>query len=257
MIARLLRGLRTGKRPVPFSAPRILMYHMISPRKPGATFNKLRVHPQAFEAQIRWLKESGWSFVTMRYLLENPYLPEKTVAVTFDDGYADNYTNAMPILKAHNAMATIYLVLDRHKRDWSTSKKAHHDSGELMREPKLTNNQMQEMLESGVFELGAHTLTHANLPRLAADLRRREICESKAALEAMFGTSVTSFAYPFGLYEQEDVEIVRDCGFLSAVTTDEGIDTDIHKRALELRRIKISGKDSIKHFQRRLLTGNK
>ncbi len=253
MIGRLLRGMR----PVPFTAPRILMYHMVSPPRAGATFNKLRVSPEAFTTQMRWLEASGWTFVTMRDLLERPDLPEKSVAVTFDDGYEDNYTNALPILAAHGAKATLYLVVDRHQRDWSTSKKAHHDSGELMRETKLSDGQLREMLDSGVFELGAHTLTHANLPRLDPDLRRREICEGKAALETTFGAEVSSFAYPFGIYEQADVDIVRECGFLSAVTTHEGIDTDIHGRALELRRIKVSGKDSLKRFQRRLLTGHK
>lgn len=60
--------------------------------------------------------------------------PEKTVAITFDDGYLDNLENAYPILEKYQAKATIYVVVDRHDRDWSTYKKAHHNSGELARE---------------------------------------------------------------------------------------------------------------------------
>ena len=63
----------------------------------------------------------------------------------------------------YGAKATLYLVVDRHDRDWSTYKKAHHSGGELMREPKLSDAEVREMIASGVFELGSHTLTHANL----------------------------------------------------------------------------------------------
>ena len=109
---------------VDFSYPRILMYHMISNHIKGAKFNGLRVNPKDFESQIAYLHVNGWTFFTMNELIEKKdNLPLKSVAITFDDGYEDNITNALPILKKYNAKATIYLVIDRHDREWSSKRK--------------------------------------------------------------------------------------------------------------------------------------
>ena len=83
--------------------------------------------------------------------------------LTFDDGFRDNYLAAHPLLVKYGAKATLFLVVDRFDRDWSTAKKAHHDSGELLREEKLRDAELRKMLDSGLWELGAHTLTHALL----------------------------------------------------------------------------------------------
>lgn len=240
---------------VDYRRPRILMYHMVSDHRPGARFNKLRVKPAMFEQQIRWLKEQGWHFATMSELMQNRDLPEKSVAITFDDGYEDNYSQAFPVLKKYAAKATIYLVVDRFERDWSTNKKQHHDSGELMREPKLSDGQIKEMLASGLVELGGHTLTHANLVKLDPEPRTREIVSGREALRQGFGQDVSSFAYPFGIYDAQDVAICADAGFLSAVTTVEGINRDRFSDPYQLKRIKISGKDSMFAFRLRMKTG--
>lgn len=243
---------------VDYKQPRILMYHMISAPRKGAKFNGLRVAPAEFEKQLKWLKDNSWHFVTMKQLIENnDTLPPKSVALTFDDGFEDNYTNAFPIMKKYGAVGTLYLVVDRHQRDWSTNKKAHHNTGELMREPKLSDAQVTEMIHSGVFELGAHTITHANLANLSSDEKRSEIEGSKTQLEELFATHVGSFAYPFGIYDQQDVEITKKTGFRSAVTTEAGISKNIHDDPLELKRVKISGKDNFLAFRMRIKQGQR
>lgn len=236
--------------------PRVLMYHMVSDPVPGAKFNGLRVSPAAFERQLAWLAANGFHFATMSDLVEGS-VPAKTVAITFDDGYQDNYTNAFPLLKRYGAKATLYLVVDRHDRDWSTYKKAHHASGELMREPKLTDAQVREMVQSGVFELGAHTLTHANLPTLDAAARTREVAGARAELERQFGVPVTSFAYPFGIFGDDDVDAARAAGYSNAVTTLDGIDAHPYADPLRIRRVKISGKDNFLAFVLRMRSGRR
>ena len=146
--------------------------------------------PAAFERQLQWLTGRGFHFATVSELLDsNP--PPRTVVLTFDDGYADNFTHALPLLQKYRAKATLYLVADREEgSDWSTKKKAHHNTGELAREPKLSDAQVHEMLSSGVFELGAHTLTHANLARLDTVAKQHEIAGSKQWLEERFGVPV-------------------------------------------------------------------
>ena len=233
------------------------MYHMVQEPRAGAKFNKLRVSPTAFDAQLRWLSERGWHFAKMSDLRNPKALPDKTVVLTFDDGYSDNLENADPIMARYGACATLYLVEDRFDRDWSTSKKAHHDSGELMRESKLSDDQIRQMLQSGRWELGGHTRTHANLSVLDDAARRTEIAEALQSLGDNFGVELDSFAYPFGIYSALDVAMAGEAGFDTAVTTEEGIATDLNAQALELPRVKVSGKDNMFAFGLRMRTGRR
>ena len=243
---------------IDYKEPRILMYHMISEAEKGAKFNGLRVAPDQFEKQLQWFNQNNWTFIKMSQLIEKTSkLPPKSVALTFDDGFEDNYTHAYPLMKKYGASGTLYLVIDRHNRDWSSDKKAHHNSGELMHEPKLSDTQISEMLDSGVFELGAHTITHANLAKLSGQQKQLEIENSKQQLEQLFNTNITSFAYPFGIYDQQDVNIVNNSGFISAVTTEVGISPAPYTDPMKLKRVKISGKDNFLAFRLRMKTGKR
>ena len=242
--------------PVDYDRPRILMYHMIRRRRRGGRFNKLRVDPAEFERQLEWLVDNGWRFAFLSEL-DRHAGQSKTVVLTFDDGYRDNYTAAHPLLLKYGAKATLFLVVDRFDRDWSTTKKAHHDSGELMQEPKLTDAEVREMLRSGAWELGAHTLTHALLPDLTDDEKRHEIAGGKSELEAAFGTKVSSFAYPFCIFGSDDETLAGTVGYDYAVTTEAGISTDTRAEALRLKRVKISGKEGGLGFSIRLRTGKR
>jgi len=241
---------------VDWRQPRVLMYHMISAPRRGARYNGMRVSPEMFERQLIWLRDNEFKFVTLSELaIAKP--GGKLVALTFDDGYADNLLNALPLLKKYQARATLYLVAVRDDTDWSAKKKAHHDSGELVREPKLTDEQVRAMLDSGCIELGAHTLTHANLPKRDEQQRRAEIRDSKLRLEQLFGVKVSSFAYPFGIWEQKDRDLVAESGFTTAVTTDAGIDPLPFPDPLAIKRVKVSGKEGFRSFLLRIRTGQR
>lgn len=243
---------------VSYQYPRILMYHMVAPHKRAARFNGLRVPPAMFEKQLRWLQQNGWRSVTLSELIERPGpVPEKAFVITFDDGYADNYTTAFPLLKRFGYRATLYLVAERFDRDWSTQRKAHHDEGELGDENKLSDRQVAEMIASGIFELGSHSMTHANLHKLNPEQAHREIVHSRNRLREQFKVPVRSFAYPFGLYRDEHVALVREAGYSSAVTTHEGIENPAARDDLQLRRIKVSGRDSMLAFILRMRTGRR
>jgi peptidoglycan/xylan/chitin deacetylase (PgdA/CDA1 family) len=244
--------------PVSYRYPRILMYHMIATPRRGARFNGLRVPPRFFEKQLQWLSQHGWhGFTVSELVAQAGRLPEKSFAITFDDGYADNLLQALPLLKKYHCKATLYLVVDRFGRDWSTQRKAHHSEGELKREDKLSDAQVQEMLDSGCIELGSHSMTHANFSRLEAEAASIELIDSRKALEDRFGVSVQSFAYPFGLYRPEQITLVEGAGFTSAVTSREGIEDAESWDPLELRRIKISGKDNWLAFLMRMRGGRR
>ena len=236
--------------------PRILMYHMIRAPAAGARFNKLRVSPAAFERQLAWLAQDGWTFAFLSELAwERGPCAAKTVVLTFDDGYRDNYSAADPLLRKYGAKATLFLVADRFDRDWSKTKKAHHDSGELAAEPKLANTDVRAMLASGRWELGAHTLTHPVLPRLTPAEREQEVAGGKTALEDEFGVPVRSFAYPFGIFGDADVAAARAAGYRFAVTTQGGVSAPGVDDPLRLKRLKVSGKQGLFAFRQRLRTG--
>ncbi len=236
--------------------PRILMYHMITDLPPGEKRTGLAVTPAMFERQLAWLRRNGWHFATMAELIAPEQLPPKTVILTFDDGYQDNYTNAFPLLKKYGAKGTLYLVIDRHDRHWSLKKNpAIRDA--LGSAPKLTDEQMQEMVDSGVFELGSHTISHINMLQTPAQEKELELIQSKEILQNQFNTNVTSFAYPYGFYGADDIELVRKAGYDNAVTTIEGISENIAKERFELKRIKVSGKDNLLAFKMRIRTGKR
>ena len=217
---------------------RIMMYHMISGQLESTKKSGLRVSPDMFERHLKYFKNNGWKFIKMSelQLYEND---NKVVAITFDDGYLDNYTNAFPLLKKYNACATLYLVIDRHKNDWSVKKNPKHNTGVLANEEKLSDDHIKEMLDSGIFELGGHTITHPYLPNTSTEDKKYEMTECKNILETTFNTKVSSFAYPFGIYNAEDVEIIKTSYYKSAVTTEEGVANT--NTPYELKRIKDSG----------------
>lgn len=239
--------------------PRVLMYHMVSEHRKGAKFNGLRVRPSRFEAQLAYLSRNGWQFFTVSELWRQwDALPEKSVAITFDDGYADNLHNALPLLEKYDAKATIYMVVDRHDRDWSTHKKAHHDSGELARERKLTDDEVLQLVRSGRIEIASHTLTHINMPATPAESKRHELVAAHEQLASLTGQPVRSFAYPFGIFGDDDVQLVADCGYETAVTTIDGIDLrEPRPHPLRLKRIKVSGKDNQLAFIMRVRGGKR
>ena len=231
---------------------RIMMYHMISKQLPKTKKSGLRVSPEMFERHLKYFSDNNWSFIKMSELLEHD-TQEKVVAITFDDGYEDNYSEAFPLLKKYNACATLYLVIDRHQNDWSAKKNPKHNKGDLAKKSKLSDEQVQEMVTSGIFELGGHTYSHPFLPNLPAEEKKHEMISSKSFLETKFNTNISSFAYPFGIYSSADVDIIKASNFISAVTTNEGVASS--DSIYELKRIKASGKDNFLTFKLRVLKG--
>jgi len=151
----------------------------------------------------------------------------------------------------------LYLLVDRFDRDWSVVRKAHHDDGELAKEVKLSDEQVGVLLDSGCIELGSHSMTHANFLALSPDEVLYELQASKRSLEKRFNVDVKSFAFPFGLYTAEQVTLVEQAGYQSAVTTEEGIESLRDANRLELKRVKISGKDNWLAFLVRMRSGRR
>lgn len=196
--------------------PRILMYHSISEQP-----TDLAVSPARLARQLAWLNRQGYQFVFVSELIGQPPR-DNQVALTFDDGFADNYHNLLPLLERFNAKATIYLA------------------PQISAIERLSPAQIRIMQFSGRCEFGAHTLDHVNLSHLDEAQARHQINASKQAVEQLSGVPCRSFAYPFGRFNEQTVELVRQAGFSSAVTVKKGIApiTD----PLRIKRISILGK---------------
>jgi peptidoglycan/xylan/chitin deacetylase (PgdA/CDA1 family) len=126
-----------------------------------------------------------------------------------------------------------------------------------MREPKLDDGQVRAMLASGRIELGSHSMTHPNFLDLDAGQALNEMRASKQALEQRFGVAVTSFAWPFGLYRPDQLPLLAEAGYSSAVTVEEGVESPRSWNPYRLRRIKISGRDNWLAFRLRLRGGRR
>jgi peptidoglycan/xylan/chitin deacetylase (PgdA/CDA1 family) len=155
------------------------------------------------------------------------HLPERAVAITFDDGYADNLRHALPLLEKYDACATLYLVVDRHDRDWSTAKKKHHNTGELAREAKLSDEELRHMPGfASRIELGSHTLTHINMAATPVGKRRHELAESRSNWSRLSdqGAGTRALPIPSGCTGRRMWRWRARPGMTTAVTTIDGID---------------------------------
>jgi peptidoglycan/xylan/chitin deacetylase (PgdA/CDA1 family) len=195
------------------------MYHQIDvPPPSGTPLRGLVVSPSAFSRQMRMLSILGYRGLSLSDLL--PYLrgekKGKVVGLTFDDGYQNNLTNALPVLCRERFTATCYAVsalLGGHN-DWDA------DKG-IARKKLMGVGEWREWLQSGM-EIGSHTRHHADLTVIDSVAAQMEIAGAKKELEDRFGTTVSHFCYPYGRYSGRDVDIVEEAGYLTATTTHRG-----------------------------------
>lgn len=170
----------------------VITYHSID--RSGSVVSTA---PEIFSQQMKKLGEAGYRTATMAELTEcvrsDRWPSEKTVVLTFDDGFENFLTTAAPILAEHAFTATVYLVTDHCGRfnDWGGN------PPELPRSSLLSWSQVKELSGQGI-EFGSHTATHPDLTALDADAAEAEISRSKIAIEDAIGREVTSFAYPYG-----------------------------------------------------------
>lgn len=199
--------------------PRIVMLHQVNPHVDASGMN---MPPQKFEQFLQLLvrQKSVFCFVSE---LNEYQKHQHVVALSFDDGFLDNYDYAYPLLKKYHIKATIYLA-------------THIDGIE-----KLQPQHIQEMQKSGLIEFGAHTQHHVNLLKLDNDQAFHEIQQSKIDVEQLTG-SCKSFAYPFGRFDERHENMVKQLGFVNAVSTRKKIETVNTMNQFNIPRVSTHGK---------------
>src|SRR3989338_396677 len=200
----------------------ILMYHSIDDHWRET---KLSVSPEQFRRQMKFLREKKYDVIPLGQLADviksGKKLPHNIVAITFDDGNLNNYTNAFPVLKEYKIPATVFLV-----SDW------------IGKPDHLNTAKIKEMSAAGI-DFGSHTKTHPYMEPRTKDELKIEILESKKVIEAVTGKPVVTFCFPYGGKNAHAGQILKDAGFKAAFLTmprDDSIKLDLYK----LKRIKVS-----------------
>ena len=185
----------------------ILMYHEIAPT--SETNSRLAVSPEAFSAQLAHMHEEGYQTVTAVELANSLVhgaggLPERPVVLTFDDGYADFHSRAMPLLDRHGFTATLFVTTG-----WVRDAKGAPDRPPPG--PMLSWAQIEEAVSAGM-EVAAHSHMHPQLDQLPPTLMRDDLATGKAVLEDRIGRPVDGLAYPFGYSDARVREVARELG---------------------------------------------
>ena len=185
------------------------MYHHVSATvAPGPYARALTVQPADFAHQLNWLRAHGCETVTVNTIVDDvaaDALRGCEVAVTFDDGYADQAAIARPALDAAGDTATVYI-----------------SSGLVGAPGHVTAGQLRALADDGL-QVGAHTINHVDLTTLDDSAVRREIAGSRTALQSLTHTTVDGFAYPAGQHDARVEALVRAGGFRTALTTQPGV----------------------------------
>jgi peptidoglycan/xylan/chitin deacetylase (PgdA/CDA1 family) len=175
----------------------ILEYHVIGDPAPGAPNQQLYVSPPAFRAQLDWLAHHGYHPVTLDQLFRAWHgngraLPRRPVVLTFDDGYPEDVSVVMPMLRARGWRAVLNLQIGN-----------------------LVPARVRELIAAG-WEIDAHTFTHPDLTTVGPKQLRREVATSRTWIQNVFRVPVDFFCYPAGRYDDAVLSEVRRAGYLGA-----------------------------------------
>jgi peptidoglycan/xylan/chitin deacetylase (PgdA/CDA1 family) len=226
----------------------VITYHSLDDSR-----SVISVDPATFRRHVGWLADHGFAAFTLSDGLARlgaGTLPERALALTFDDGFLNTASVALPILTTHGFLASVFLVADYLGRsnDWPAQ------SSGVPRLPLMDWAAVEELRAAG-WEVGAHTRTHSDLTRLPTDKVRAEVAGSRACLEHQLGAAVPVFAYPYGRYAARERAIVGQT-FRAAVATRLGLARrDSDELALErLDAYYLTRPDLIRFLDSRLLT---
>ena len=200
----------------------ILMYHSICADYPD---NSLMVAPELFNEQMAWLNDNGFTTMSLEEVyeaFETGKVPVKPVAITFDDGYADNYTEAYPILKEYGMKATFFIITN------NTDKDGYY----------MSTDMLKEMKENGM-EIENHTAYHFELGGASLADQKMTIEDGKEFLKENIGVDSKFLCYPAGKYDDTTVSLDAQLGIKAAVTTEYGF-ASINDGLYTLKRVRIS-----------------
>lgn len=186
----------------------VLMYHSI-----GNNDYDFTVRPEDFERQIKYLKDNRFKFLKLSDiggLIEGTIMPEKGVALTFDDGYKDFYEIALPILRKYGASAILFIHADRR-------------SDNLENNLSLMSWEDVKSAKENGMEIGSHTYSHPNLKEAGEDEMKFEIDQSEEVFLEKLGEIPKVIAYPGGKFNEKVIATFEKRGYQLGFTIDRGL----------------------------------
>jgi peptidoglycan/xylan/chitin deacetylase (PgdA/CDA1 family) len=189
----------------------IIMYHYVEYVKDLNDFirKRLNINPKIFENQLKTLKDNNFQTYFVKdipdILKGKIKIASSSVILTFDDGYEDFYLDVFPLLKKYQMKATIYVICNF-----------------IGRRGFLNQKELKEIIASGLVEIGSHTLSHPNLKLLSENQAKEQILGCKKKLENELGIEIKSFAYPYGFFNKKTIDLVKEAGYVDAVSVING-----------------------------------
>jgi len=228
----------------------VLMYHHVSPKG-----SELNVYPHIFESQLSLLKRTGWHTLSseelLNIMLNKVPKPRRSIAITFDDGFADNYIYALPILKKYN-MKAILFVCTEFIKDFVTSRDifdppTHKTSMNLAFTDRAhmvmcTWDEIKHMEDSGIFDIQSHGISHQIPEYLRNDdytQIRNDLVDSRKILMERLSKKIEHFAWPKGVYNKRLIKIAEEAGYKALYTTKRGAN---RRNIKEIRRFPVKNR---------------
>ena len=219
--------------------PPVLMFHQVDSRTPSDAIGRaLTISPEQFSEELDYLESRHMRAVSVDDYLAAEHTHRTTqgmVIITFDDGYADQYTQALPILVQHHAHATFFIT-----------------TGNVGRRNHLTWSQIREMNRIGM-SIGGHSVQHVDLAALTARAQRAQIEGCLASLQENAGINADTYAYPGGTFNRATEAILAKEPITLAFTTDPSHQLGMQPR-FEVARLRIKDVTTISQFARELRT---
>lgn len=216
----------------------VLMYHSIGYEKG----NTAKIPKEKFREQMKYLKDNGYVTLTLAqaydFFVSNKSVPEKSIVLTFDDGYEDNYVEALPILKEFGFKATFFIITD-----W------------VDKIPGYMNLKQLKEMQAHEMDIESHTAYHDHLKQLSYEKQLKTLKQSRDFLEKSLNKKIQYIAYPFGEYSKETLRAVKQAGYTMAFSTD-GKWSDKADGILTLDRVFISGGADLDVFIERISNPN-
>ncbi len=193
---------------MPGDIPPVLLYHKVTN---NFQFEGTWVYKKQFNKQMEWLYDSGYETI-LPLSLKDIKGQQKKLLITFDDGFADVYNNALPIMEKYGFKGTVFIISGYINKNayWDLPGKKHY--------PLLSKHQIKELYSMG-WNIGVHSFSHRDLTKVKGEDLKKEIFTAKEILEDLLGENVYLFSYPYGRYNEKVYNMVKEAGYKMAFSS--------------------------------------